>query len=170
LLPSAVWSSAVREVIIDNNAIDPFADVPGAHEAAQDAIKRGDLRICYVYTTLNEAAATPDLDRRTRKLLVLIGLGNLVPASGFLFNEFRFDQTAFSDEAGAAALDALASGNPNNENHRRDALAAETAHVNGWALLTNEKRRLRNRAAELGIEVLTTDELFAEIGFAPATS
>jgi hypothetical protein len=86
--------------IIDNNAIDPFVNIAGAYEAARDAIKRGDLRICYVYTTLNEAAATPDLDRRTRKLLVLIGLGNLVPASGILFNEFRFDQTAFSDEAG----------------------------------------------------------------------
>lgn len=75
----AVWSSAVREVIIDNNAIEPFADVTGAYEAAQDAIKCGDLRISYIYTTLNEAAATPDLDRRTRKLLILIGLGNLVP-------------------------------------------------------------------------------------------
>jgi uncharacterized protein involved in type VI secretion and phage assembly len=91
-------------------------------------------------------------------------------ASGFLFNEFRFDRTAFSDEAGAAALDALSSGNLNNENHRRDALAAETARTNSGALLTNEKRRLRNGATELGIEVHTTDELFAEIGFAPATS
>jgi hypothetical protein len=69
----------VREVIIDNNAIEPFADVTGAYEAAQDAIKCGDLRISYIYTTLNEAAATTDLDRRTRKLLILIGLGNLVP-------------------------------------------------------------------------------------------
>jgi hypothetical protein len=161
---------AVLEVIIDNNAIDPLVDIPGAYEAARDSIQRGDLRISYVYTTLNEAAATPDLDRRTRKLLVLIGAGNLVPASGVLFNEFRFDQTAYSDDAGAAALDALASGDLNNENHRRDALAAETAHVNGWALLTNEKRRLRNRATELGIEVLSTDELFAEIGFAPAAA
>jgi len=160
-----ICSSAVLEVVIDNCAIDPFVNIPGAYEAGLAAIERGNLKIWYVHTTLTEAATTEELDHRTRKLLVLIGLGKLVASSGLILDESRLDHAAPSDDAGAAALKALASKNLSNENHRRDALAAETARVNGWTLLTNEKRRLPNQARALGVEVLSTDELFAEIGF-----
>ena len=68
------------EVIIDNNGIDPLVDIPGA-EAALAAIDGGDLKIWYVHTTLSEAAATRDEERRTRLLLALAGLGKLVQSS-----------------------------------------------------------------------------------------
>jgi hypothetical protein len=42
-----VQCSPVLEVIIDNNGIDPFVDIPGAYEAVLAAIERGDLKIWY---------------------------------------------------------------------------------------------------------------------------
>jgi hypothetical protein len=143
----------------------PFVDRPGAYEAAQAAIERGDLEIFYVHTTLEEAAATPDLERRVRLLLVLITLGKLVLSSGILADISRFDQAGFTDDAGAATLDAL--GSKNLAKHGWDALAASTALNSGWALVTNETKRLPNRAREQGIEVLNTDDLLREIKHTP---
>lgn len=157
----------MREVVIDNNGIDPFVDIPGAYEAARDAIERGDLKIWYVHTTKTEAENTTNEERRDRLLLALAGLGNLVLSYGFILDESRLGQAALTEEAGVADLDALASGHLYHKQNRRDALVANTAKANGWAVLTNETKRLRNRAKALGIEVLSTDELFAEIGFRP---
>jgi hypothetical protein len=101
----------VRRVVIDNNGIDPFVDLPGAYEAARAAIDKGNLEIRYVHTTLTEAANIPDADRRDRVLLFLACLGKCTPSYGIVLDESRFDQAAFADEAGAADLEALASGN-----------------------------------------------------------
>jgi hypothetical protein len=115
---------------------------------------------------MTEAANIPDADRRDRVLLALADLGKLAPSYGFVFNESRFDQAAFNDEAGVADLKALASDNLDHENNRREALVANTAKANGWAVVTREKR-LRNRARALGIEVLSIDDLLAEIVSVP---
>jgi hypothetical protein len=157
----------VRSVIIDNNGLDPLVDLPGAHEAARAAIDRGDLEIRYVHTTLTEAADTPDKDRRDRLLLVLVNLAKPAPSYGFVLGESRLDHAALTDEAGAADLEALASDHLDHENNRRDALVANTAKANGWAVVTNESR-LRKRATALGVEVLGTEALLREIGFQAA--
>jgi hypothetical protein len=162
-----VRSATVRSVIIDNNGLDPLVDLPGAYEAAYAAIDRGDLEIRYVHTTLTEAADTPDKDRRDQLLLVLVNLAKPAPSYGFVLGESRLDHAALTDDAGAADLEALASGNLDHENNRRDALVANTAKVNGWAVVTNESR-LRKRATALGVEVLRTEALLREIGFQPA--
>jgi hypothetical protein len=156
----------VRRVVIDNNGIDPFVDLPGAYEAARAAIDQGNLEIRYIHTTLTEAANIPDADRRDRVLLFLACLGRCAPSYGIVLDESRFDQAAFADEAGAADLEALASGNLGHENNRRDALVSNTAKANGWAVVTNESR-LRKRATALGVEVLSTEALLREIGFHP---
>ncbi len=154
----------VRKIIIDNCALDPFVDTPGAHEAALAAIERGDLEIWYVHTTLDEAAATGDLDRRVQLLIVLVHLGRLIPSDGFIFNQSRFDVAAFgSDDDSLAKF-----GSDNLSKHGRDALAAATARGSGWALVTHD-RRLTNQAKESGVEVLTTQDLLAELGFTPST-
>jgi hypothetical protein len=88
----------MRGVIIDNCAIDAFVDLPGAYEAAVAAVERGDLEIRYVHTTLEEAAVTPDEDRRKRLLLVLVGLGRLITSSDFVFGVTRFGHAAFGGE------------------------------------------------------------------------
>jgi hypothetical protein len=163
---TCVRPARVRRVIIDNNGLDPFVDLPGAFEAARAAIDSGDLEIWYVHTTLTEAADTPDKDRRDRLLLVLVNLAKPAPSYGFVLGESRLDHAALTDDAGAADLEALASGHLDNENNRRDALVANTAKINGWAVVTREKR-LRNRARALGVEVLSSEDLFREIGFQP---
>jgi hypothetical protein len=152
----------MRRVVIDNCALDPFVDRPGAYEVVRDAIDRGDLEILYVHSTLEEAASTPDPERRIRLLLVLAGFGRLIESHGFVIGESRLDLAMLSDDAGAAVLEALASRNLTK--HGRDALAAASAQGNGCGILT-EDVRLTRRARELGIEVLSPDDLLAEFGF-----
>jgi hypothetical protein len=154
-------------VVIDNNGIDPIADIPGAYDAVLAGIDRGDLQILYVHTTLTEVADTPDKDRRDQLLLTLVNLGKPVPSHGFVLGESRLDHAALTDESGVADLEALASGNLDHENNRRDALVANTAKANGWAVVTNESR-LRKRSTSLGVEVLSTEALLGEIGFVTA--
>jgi hypothetical protein len=55
--------------------------IRGYSRSALAAIEGGDLKIWYVHTTLSEAAATRDEERRTRLLLALAGLGKLVQLS-----------------------------------------------------------------------------------------
>jgi predicted nucleic acid-binding protein len=163
----AVRSGRVRRVVIDNNGIDPIADIPGAYAAVRAAIDRGDLEILYVHTTLTEVANTPDKDRRDQLRLTLVNLGKPVTSYGFVFDESLLGQAAPTDEPGAADLEALASDHLDHQNNRRDALVANTAKANGWAVVTNESR-LRKRAAALGVEALRTEALLAEIGFVTA--
>jgi hypothetical protein len=105
------------------------------------------------------------LERRVRLLLVLMTVGKLVLSSGILIDISRFDHAWFTDDAGAATLDALEC--KNLAKNGWNALAASTALNNGWALVTNETRRLPNRARKQGIEVLTTDDLLREIEHTP---
>jgi hypothetical protein len=76
----------------------------------------------------------------------------------------KLDGTRLSDDAGAATIEALRSNNAVKRQHRNDALVAIAAQFEGCALLTEEKRRLRDKAVGQGIEVLNCQELFAEIG------
>lgn len=75
----------------------------------------------------------------------------------------QIDEAGLSDDP--ATVEALRSG---NLKHTQDALIAVTALYEECALVTNEVRRLRNRAREQGIEVLTTAELLAEFGYPSA--
>jgi hypothetical protein len=153
----------VRQVVIDNNSVDRFVDDPAAYEFARAAVESDELRIWYVHTTLEEVARTPDEERRFRLLHALTALGKPVVSYGFVLGESRLDMAALTDDAGAEALAALASGNLSHDNNRRDALVASTAQANGWAVLTEEAKRLRNRARALNIEVLNV-ELLADLG------
>jgi len=154
----------MRRVVIDNCAVHPFADVPGAYEAARRAIDSGDLEILYTHVTFEEASATRDPERRKSLVHVLTTLGRPVPTGAFIADISRFGQARVTDEAGTATVEALRS---NAVKHSIDALVAITAQVEGCALLTDETKRLPRRARNEGIEVLDCQQLFAEIGFAP---
>jgi hypothetical protein len=73
-----------------------------------------------------------------------------------------FGGARLSGEAGADTMKALRSP---SDGHTVDALVAITAQYEDCALLTQETKRLPNRARAQGIEVLNCEELFTEIGF-----
>lgn len=150
--------SHLRRVVLDSNAVDPFIDRPGTYEIARAAIDAGRLEMLFTHVTIDELAETPDLDRRCRLLLAVIALGQLVPTGAAAFGFSRWDHARLHDDVDV--IEALRSG---NIDHTRDALIAATAIYEQCALVTNETTRLPSRARERGIEVITTDDLIAEM-------
>jgi hypothetical protein len=149
----------MRRVVLDSNGSDPIADLPGAYEVVRGAVDTGQVEILYTHVNIDELAMIPDEDRRSRLLLLIADLGKLVPTGAFVLNFSRLNFARLHEDE--EATEALRSG---NIDHTRDALIAVTAEVEGSALITNEKR-LTNRARDRGIEVLTTVQFLAELGF-----
>ncbi|WP_432015611.1 hypothetical protein [Streptomyces cucumeris] len=151
----------MRRFVLDSNAIDPIADIPGAYEVTRKAIDDNKIELLITHVNIDEIAAVPDLERRSSLLLILCDLGKLVPTGAAVLDYSRLNFCRLHDDE--EATEALRSG---NIDHTRDALIAVTAEVEDCTLVTNE-RRLTNRARDRGIEVLTTQELLAELGFHP---
>lgn len=116
--------------------------------------------VLFTHITIEELAATPAEDRRSRLLLLLIDLGHLIPtAGGFVLGLSRLGHARFGDDD--EAFDAFRS---RNVDHTRDALIAATAQYEQCALVSND-RRLTNRARERGVDAMTPGELLKELGF-----
>lgn len=154
----------MRRVVMDSNAVDPIMDLPGAYEIARAAVRAGQLVMLYTHVNIEELAAVPDLDRRSRLLLTLIDLGQLVPTGAFALDVSRLGFARLFDDVDV--LEALRSG---NIDHTRDALIASTALVEKCALVTSDIR-LAGRAQVRGIEVLTSLNLLAGLGFHPVAA
>jgi predicted nucleic acid-binding protein len=151
----------MRHVLLDSNALDPLLTKSGAFEALDQAVSSASLEVLYTHITVDEIAATPDLKTRQWLLDLLVFLGRPILTSGAVANFSRpnFCRAMAADDD---TFEPLRSG---NIKHSRDALIAHTALNEGCALITNEKR-LAARARDQGVEVLTTAELLAELGFA----
>lgn len=157
----------MRRLVIDSCAIDPIADVPGALDAVQRAVDGGVLEVLYTHVTIDELSGIRDEGRKQRLLGALQEIGRLVPTGAFVFDVSRFDMARLGSDEDVPVIEDLRSHNP--EVHTRDALIGITAKVEGCAVLTNERQRFPNRARSQGIEVMSTDDLFAEIGFVPGS-
>lgn len=151
----------MRRAVVDSNAIDPIADISGAYETVRAAVDDGRLELLYTHVNIDELAATPDLDRRAWLLLLLVDLGRLVPTGAMALDYSRLNFCRLLDEPDAEVMEAMRSG---SITHTRDALIAATARYEATSLITNEKR-LTARARDQNIEVLTTRDLLAELGF-----
>ena len=149
----------MRRVVVDANAIDPLINTPGAYEATRSAIDDGQLELLFTHITVEELAETPDLDRRSHLLLILIDLGRIIPTGAFVLDYSRLNFARLNDDT--EAFEAFRSG---NIDHTRDALIAATAQYEKCAMVTFDKR-LTARARDRGVEVLTPTELLREIGF-----
>ncbi|MFD6490698.1 hypothetical protein [Streptomyces sp. NPDC060188] len=152
----------MRRVVFDSNAIDPIADTPEAYERIKKAVDTGALEVLYTHISIDELAEIPDLDRRQRLLLLLVSIGRLVATGSAVLDFSRLDFCRLGADEGEASFDGLRSG---SIRHTKDALIADTAAHEHCALVTNE-RRLTKRAAERGIEVLTTRALLDELAVA----
>jgi len=152
----------MRRAVLDSNAVDPLIDRPGAYEAVRAALDAGRVELLFTHVNIDELAAVPELDRRSRLLLTLIDIGRLVPTGAFALDVSRLNFARLDEDVDV--IEALRSG---NVDHTRDALIAATAIYEGCALVTNE-RRLTARARDRGIQVLTTLDLLAELGFSSA--
>lgn len=151
----------MRRAVVDSNAIDPIADIPGAYETARAAVDDGQLELLYTHVNIDELAAIPNPDRRAWLLLLLVDLGHLIPTGATALDYSRLNFCRLLDEPDADVMEAMRSG---SVTHTRDALIAATARYEKTSLITNEKR-LTARARDQNIEVLTTRDLLAELGF-----
>jgi hypothetical protein len=151
----------MRRVLLDANALDPVLNASGAYEALEDAVSSERLEVFFTHVTVDEIAATPDLERRQWLLNLLVFLGRPIYTSGAVvdFSRLNFCRLMADDDE---TFEPLRSG---SIKHSRDALIAHTALNERCALVTNEKR-LAARARDQDVEVLTTVELLAEFGFA----
>lgn len=149
----------MRRVLLDSNALDPVLDVPGAYEALEEAVSSARLEAFYTHVTVDEIAATPDLEKRQWLLNLLVFLGRPVCTSVTVCDVSRFNFCRLSDDD-----DIFEPLRSRSHKHSRDAVIAHTALTERCALITNEKR-LAARARDQGVEVLTTVELLAEFEF-----
>lgn len=149
----------MRRVLLDSNALDPLSRF-GAFEVLDQAVSSAKLEVFFTHITVDEIAATPDLEKRQWLLNLLVFIGRPILTSGAVvdFSRFSFCCLMADDDD---TFEPLRSG---NIKHSRDALIAHTALNEGCALITNEKR-LAARAREQGVEALTTAQLLAEFGF-----
>jgi hypothetical protein len=90
----------MRRVVVDSCGVDPLVDVAGAYDAAGAAVDAGQLEILYTHVNTDELAATPDLERRCRLLLVLVALGRLVPTAAIPGQPSRTVRLRMSDARG----------------------------------------------------------------------
>jgi len=149
----------MRRFVMDSNAVDPIADLPGAYEAVRAAVDDGSIEILFPHITIDELAETSELERRRLLLLVLISLGRLVPSGGFVLDVSRLDHAKLSEDS--STLDDLRS---SGGGHTRDALIGATAQTEQCTLVTRDNR-LTNRAREQHIDVLLPLDFLAEVGF-----
>jgi hypothetical protein len=151
----------VRRVLIDSSALDPLLHALGAFESLEEAVESGNLEILFTHITVDEIAATPDLEKRQWLLNMLVALGRIIDTSGAVldFSRLNFCRVMSDDDQDFEPLRSHSIG------HSRDALIAHTALNEHCALVTNEKNRLPARAREQGVEVLTTAQLLAEFGY-----
>jgi rRNA-processing protein FCF1 len=150
----------MRRVLLDSNALDPMLNTFGAYEALEDAVSSARLEVFFTHVTVDEIAATPDLEKRQWLLNLLVFLGRPIYTSGAVFDVSRlnFCRLMADDDNTFEPL------RSESVKHSRDALIAHTALHERCALITNEKR-LAARARDQGVEVQTTAELLAEFGF-----
>jgi hypothetical protein len=149
----------MRRVFLDSNALDPLMVLFGAFEALRTAVSSGEIEILFTHVTVDEMAAIPELERRQRLLIFLIALGRMIDTSSACLDVSRLDFCRLSDDGDV--FEALRS---NKISHSRDALIAHTALAEHCVLVTNEKR-LTARSRDQGIEVLTTFDLLAIVGY-----
>lgn len=149
----------MRRVLLDSNALDPLLTQSGAFEVLDQAVSSAKLEILFTHITVDEIAATPDLEKRQWLLNLLVFLGRPILTSGAVadFSRLNFCRVMADDDD---TFEPLRSG---SIRHSRDALIAHTALNEGCALITNEKR-LAARARQQGVEVLTTPKLLGEFG------
>ncbi|SIN14558.1 hypothetical protein [Micromonospora cremea] len=153
----------MRRVVLDCNGVDPLVDLPGAFEVVKRAVESGELKLLGTHILEEELAATPDEERRG-KLQRVLQLVQDTPTGGFILGASALDRARLSNDV--ASIDALRAGR-SDLTHANDALIAHTCMVEGCALVTNEEKggSLRSRALGLGIEVLRSRELLAELGY-----
>lgn len=149
----------MRRVVLDNCALDPLVDLPGAFDVVKRAVEAGELELVATHILREEVARAPEEIRAKKE--AFIDLAKDVPTGAFILEKSRLDQARPSDET--EAIERLRSRNPGLK-HANDALIASTSMYEDCALLTTDIR-LGKRAVEVGKEVLHPLELLAQLGW-----
>lgn len=149
----------MHRFVLDSNAVDQVADLPGAYETVRGAVASGEVELLFTHVARDEVAATPDQARRA-SLQRVLDLATPTPTGAFVLDWSELGNARLNDDE--ETVESLRSG---SVGHTADALIAITANVESCALVTGERRRLRNRAIEAGIEVLWPRELLEQLGW-----
>ena len=145
-------------VVVDGCSIDPLVDYEDALPVLVSAVNAGSVEVLYEHIARDEIADTDDPERRQRLLDALDAVARPVPSGAFVLDYSKLDHARLSDdEAGFEALQIK------NRKYTKDALIAITAKVEGAALVTEERRRIRHRARAEGVDVWYMLELITAI-------
>lgn len=69
------YCHVVRRVLFDSNALDPVLRRRGAYEVLEQAVSAAELEVFFTHITIDEIAATPELEKRQWLLNLLVFLG-----------------------------------------------------------------------------------------------
>lgn len=154
-----------RRIVIDGNIVDDLYAYPGAFQAAKRAVKEGRVELLVDQIVIDQIARTSDPVKRERMLTYVADLCTYVSQGSSAFGLGRFGYGPFGGAAPAQqpVVEAVR-GNATNTGTIYDSIIAATAHREHAALATHD-RRLRTRAATEGVETLTPEQLFTELGF-----
>jgi hypothetical protein len=149
----------MRRAVLDSCGVDPLVELPGAFDAAKEAIEAGKLELLSTPVLAEEINAIPDPIKRA-KLQALVDLARMVPTGAFIFDVSQLDLARL--RSSPAGVEVLQDGNP--AKNTNDSLIGMTGLAEHCALITSD-RTLRKNAIELGIEVLHAEELLTELGY-----
>lgn len=143
-------------VMLDSNGVDPLIDIEDAYEVLDAAVRGGRLEVLFTHVLIDEVAKTPDVERRIRLLLAVIGVGNLVPTGAFVLGASRLGRARITAHSPGQGVVTTAG------KHTNDALIEVTAAYENAILITAD-RRLTARAAQHGIAVYTMPALIEHL-------
>jgi hypothetical protein len=90
----------MRRVLLDSNALDPLLTHFGAFEALDQAASSAKLEVLFTHITVDEIAATPELEKRQWLLNLLVFLGRPILTSGAAldFSRLNFCRVMADDD------------------------------------------------------------------------
>lgn len=150
--------------LLDSDAVDPIADLPGALEAVKRAIERGDLQLLIPERAFEQIGRAKE--PRRQELIEAASVAEQVLDGAYSVERGRIGVHRIASEAEAGYYQRVR-GESEKDKHAPDALIALTAQFEGAVLVTIDKR-LFGRASTDRQPVINPYAMLALIGYKTA--
>jgi predicted nucleic acid-binding protein len=135
---------ALRRFLIDTNIVDRLAEDAGGAARIAAAIDRDQVELVITHIQVDELAAIPDEQLRSRLLIALFRVRpRLVETGVFVLDVSRLNLAGLSDEEEAVAYERRLGAGSGRRRHAEDAILAATAASSGMPLVTENSKDAR---------------------------